>query len=205
MNQPPVRMTLVRHGETEYNAERRVQGSMDTPLADTGRRQARLLADALRTQQFDGLYCSDLIRTRQTLAPYAEHIDQAVQYLPTLRERRFGWFEGRTLQEAGQSHPDRLARLEARDPSYDLHGGESLINFYQRSVGALLDIARRHRPGQHLLVVTHGGVLDCVQRWARGLALNARRDFDILNTSINRVAVTNDRCAIESWAQVDHL
>ena len=205
MSDTPILITLVRHGETAFNKERRVQGSMDTPLADSGLAQAQSLVDALQPMQFDGMYCSDMTRTRQTVAPYAQTAEQSVNYLESLRERRFGWFEGRTLDEAGQSHPDRLARLERRDPSYDLHGGESLINFYQRSVGALSEIARRHRPGQHLLVVTHGGVLDCVQRWARGLALNARRDFEILNTSINSVAVTGDQCEIRSWAQVGHL
>ena len=205
MSDTPILITLVRHGETAFNKERRVQGSMDTPLADSGLAQAQRLVGALQPLQFDGVYCSDLTRTRQTLAPYAQVTDRHVNYLESLRERRFGWFEGRTLDEACNSHPERLARLEARDPSYDLHGGESLVNFYQRSVGALREIARRHRPGQHLLVVTHGGVLDCVQRWARDLALNARRDFEILNTSINCVAVAGDECEIKTWAQVSHL
>ncbi|MGB7306357.1 MAG: histidine phosphatase family protein [Burkholderiaceae bacterium] len=199
-------ITLVRHGQTEFNAQQRVQGSLDTVLAENGLQQAEQLAQALREQQFDGLYCSDLTRTRQTIAPYARLAgNQTVYFRPDLRERRFGWFEGKTLEEVRKTHPDRAERLLSRDPSYDVHGGESLISFYQRAVGALRSISQNHQAGEHLLVVTHGGVLDCVQRWARGLALDTRRDFEILNTSLNRISIQGEHCRIDAWAQIGHL
>lgn len=76
--------------------------------------------------------------------------------------------------------------------------------FQQRIVSVMTDIAARH-PAKHVLVVTHGGVLDCVQRWARGLALDTARDFDIPNASINQVAVIDGQCDISNWAETEHL
>jgi len=201
-------LVLVRHGQTDANVALRIQGHNDTPLNPVGLDQAEKVGDALvkiaQARKFDGVYCSDLTRTRQTLDPFNSQTGLPVSYIKQLRERDFGWFEDQTHDEVAQSHPDRAEKFRQREPEYDCHGGESLVVFQQRVVAVMTDIAARH-PNQHILVVTHGGVLDCVQRWARDLALDMMRDFEIPNTSVNRVIVSGGQCQIESWADIAHL
>lgn len=201
-------IVLVRHGQTDANVAMRIQGQKDTPLNAVGLDQAEKVGDALvqvaQSRRFDGVYCSDLTRTRQTLAPFISQNGLPVSYIKQLRERDFGWFENQTYDEVAQSHPERAELFGRRDPEYDLHGGESLQTFLNRVVAVMTDIAARH-PNQHILAVTHGGVLDCVQRWARDLALHTERDFEIPNTSVNKIVVTADQCQIASWADITHL
>ncbi len=208
MKKQQTEIVLVRHGQTDANVALRIQGHKDTPLNATGLTQADKVGDALaqasEIRGFDGVYCSDLTRTRQTLAPFISQMGLPVSYISKLRERDFGWFEDKTYDEVAQTHPDRAKRFGSRDPEYDLHGGESLIAFFERVVAVMTDIAARH-PGEHILAVTHGGVLDCVQRWARALPMDAERDFEIPNTSVNRILVNSDQCEIRTWANTDHL
>jgi len=201
-------LVLVRHGQTDANVAMRIQGHKDTPLNTVGLDQADRVGDALaqiaQARHFNGVYCSDLTRTRQTLDPFIAQNGLPVSYIKQLRERDFGWFEDQTYDQVAQSHPERAEKFGQREPEYDCHGGESLVVFQQRVVAVMTDIAARH-PNQHVLVVTHGGVLDCVQRWARDLALHTARDFEIPNTSVNRVIVSDGQCQIESWADIAHL
>jgi probable phosphoglycerate mutase len=201
-------IVLVRHGQTDANVALRIQGQKDTPLNSVGLNQAERVGDALveiaEGRAFNGVYCSDLTRTRETLAPFISQNGLPVSYIKQLRERDFGWFEDRTYDEVAQSHPERAEKFGRREPDYDLEGGESLVMFQQRVVAVMSDIAARH-PNQHVLVVTHGGVLDCVQRWARDMALHIHRDFEIPNTSVNRVVVSERQCEIKSWADITHL
>ena len=208
-------LILLRHGETDWNRERRVQGQLDTPLNAEGRRQAlaaaRHLSDRAaeyRLAQEAGrpravLITSDLQRCRETAAPIATATGLVAEPDVRLRERGYGVFEGRTLPEAQRELGAQFERWLARDPDFDVGGGESLRSFQRRVEDALRDLVERHA-GQTLLIVTHGGVLDIVNRMARSVPLEAPRDFEIPNASLNRLRHRGGRFEILQWGAVSH-
>ena len=198
------RLCLVRHGETAWNAEGRIQGQLDIPLSEAGHAQARALALALKEAVFDVIYSSDLERVRQTAAPAAAHMKLAVAIDPALRERHYGSFQTITYKEAKARFPERYARFAARDPEFDFDGGESLRAFALRVETCIAGIAARHR-GQQVLVFTHGGVLDIVYRRSAGKSLSEKRDFELPNAALNHVAVSEGGWRVVSWADRAHL
>lgn len=196
------RLVLVRHGETAWNAEHRVQGQQDVPLDATGCRQAEAVAAALARERFAAIWSSDLLRARATAAPSAALLGLPLRLDRDLRERHYGIFETLTYAEAKQRYPEDYARFERREPEYDFRSGESLSAFYERAVACVRRIAAAH-PGEDVLVFTHGGILDKLYRFVTGLALAAPRAFAIPNCGINRVAA--DPWRILVWAEVSHL
>lgn len=195
---------LVRHGETSWNAEGRVQGQADVPLSAVGRAQARSIAALISGRQFDVLYSSDLQRAVQTAQPAARMLGLPVRLDPRLRERHYGMFETLTYADAKLRYPEEYARFKAHDPEFDFRSGESLRAFYERSVGCLASIARRD-DGKEVLVFTHGGVLDMAYRHAKGLGLAAKRDFEIPNAALNQIEVAGDKFVVLAWAERGHL
>lgn len=199
------RLCLVRHGETAWNHERRIQGQRDIPLNPLGRHQAQAVALWLAREPVDALYSSDLARAWQTAERIAQATGLACRALPQLRERRYGVFEGLTYAEAEAHFPQLYQRLHARDPDLQpLAGGESLVALYLRVSAALQQMAARH-PGQTVVAVTHGGVLDIANRLVRHLPLSAPRDFAIPNAGLNWLTLREGKWQIESWADVAHL
>jgi broad specificity phosphatase PhoE len=142
------RILLVRHGETDWNLARRVQGHSDRPLNDTGRAQAVALAETLDTVEFDAVYASDLMRARDTAQVVAKRKGLEVQLLPELRERHFGTWEGLTDTEIYERFPQAKSGFWG--------DGETKDEMRVRVVAALHRIAEEH-PGGRVLVVTHGG------------------------------------------------
>jgi len=198
------RLCIVRHGETAWNAEHRVQGQLDVPLNAIGLAQAQAAAKVLAREKFDVIYSSDLSRARQTAAPTAERLSMQVAIDPALRERHYGIFERLTYAEVKEKFPEDYARFHARDPDYDFRTGESLTNFSARSIAVISKIADENRD-RSILVFTHGGVLDYLYRFITGLSLSADRDFGIPNAGLNRIEVTPAGWQIRAWADVAHL
>lgn len=203
-----MKIILIRHGETAWNAERRLQGHLDIPLNAEGERQARLLADALAAEPIDLIVSSDLQRARQTAQAVAALRGMPVQTEPGLRERCYGGFEGLLYSEIEQRFPAEFAAWQARDVDAILpdgkNCGETFRQFHARSTGAILGLARAH-PGRTIALVAHGGVLECAYRMALGLPLETPRDFKIYNASINRFRMQEGRLALDSWGEVAHL
>jgi len=139
---------LARHGETDWNLERRVQGHSDTPLNETGRAQALALAELLEAAELDAIYASDLARAYDTAQVVAERKGLTVTRLPELRERNFGTWEGLTDDEILRRFP------QAKTSSWG--DAETKEEMAERVLGALHSIAAAH-PGGRVLVVTHGG------------------------------------------------
>jgi probable phosphoglycerate mutase len=205
MSVPPVtRLCIVRHGETAWNAEHRVQGQLDVPLSAVGQAQALAAAKVLARENFDVIYSSDLARARQTAEPTASALAREVLVERDLRERHYGIFERLTYAEVKVRFPQDYARFASRDPEFAFRTGERLRDFFERSIAILSRIAERH-PGADILVFTHGGVLDMFYRHATGLALSAERDFGIPNAGLNRVQVGAAGWQIVLWADVAHL
>ncbi|WP_341675725.1 histidine phosphatase family protein [Niveibacterium sp. SC-1] len=201
----PTRLCLTRHGETDWNRERRIQGHTDIALNPTGQEQARLLADGLRDEAFDAIYASDLTRAFQTASACAQRLGLEVQPEPALRERHYGDFQGLTYAEAEVRFPDAYAAFHRRDPAAEFPGGgESLLRFYARVARVLDMLADRHRGGT-LLVVTHGGVLDMAHRLASTLPLTHKRDFALSNATMNWLLREDGRWQILAWDERAHL
>jgi probable phosphoglycerate mutase len=197
----------IRHGVTEWNRAKRIQGHTDIALSDLGFAQARLLGEALQEQTIDAIYASDLLRARQTaqaVADSAIHNAMRVRLDPALRERSFGSFEGLTWEEIAARWPDQSERWRKRDAEFGAPGGETLGEFYRRSVAALTRIALQH-PGEKIAVLTHGGVLDCLYRAATGLDLQAPRSWVLGNAAVNRLLFTPAGFSLIGWNDGSHL
>jgi probable phosphoglycerate mutase len=201
-------IVLIRHGETAWNAERRLQGHIDIALNDEGLRQAGALAVALAAERFDAVISSDLQRAHQTA-----HAVAGLQGIPLLtdarlRERCFGGFEGLLYSEIEQRFPREFAAWQARDVDSVMppgaRAGETFRQFYDRCVGAIAAHAGKH-PGKKLALVAHGGVLECAYRAARAMSLTTPRDFKVLNASINRFIFADGKLTLVSWGEVGHL
>ena len=197
-------LCIVRHGETAWNAEHRVQGQLDVPLNAIGHAQAVAAARVLAREKFDVIYSSDLSRARQTAQPTASLLSMQVVLEKDLRERHYGIFERLTYAEVKVRYPEDYARFEAREPDYAFRTGESLKDFSIRSITIISSIAERHK-GQSIAVFTHGGILDKLYRHITGLPLTAQRKFGIPNAGLNRVELTSAGWQIRSWADVAHL
>lgn len=198
------RICLVRHGETDWNTEGRVQGHIDIPLNATGLAQARATAANLAAERFAALYASDLQRARQTAAEAAAILEMETRTDPSLRERHYGCFQGLTYVEAQQRYPEGYRRFKERDLSFAFEHGESLVDFAARIRTALEALAQRH-PGEQVLVVTHGGVLDIAHRLTSGKPLTSARDFSIPNAALNWIEYADGSWRLLAWAQQGHL
>lgn len=200
----PTRICLVRHGETEWNAERRIQGQIDIGLNETGLRQAAAAGRWLKSAGIMALYSSDLKRARTTAEAIGAALGLVPALLPEMRERRYGVFEGLTYAEAQARFPEGYAAFEGRNADYNFEHGESLRDMYARVTGKLIEIAAAH-PGQSVVIVLHGGVLDIVNRFVRRRGLDVQRDFLIPNAGLNWIATVDGHWRIESWGETGHL
>ncbi len=200
----PTRLCLVRHGETEWNAERRIQGQIDIGLNETGLQQAEAAGRWLCGAGVVALYSSDLKRAWATALAIGNAVGLQPVAAPELRERRYGVFEGLTYAEAEHKYPDGYAAFEGRNADYAFEHGESLKTMFDRVTGKLKEIATAHS-GQNIVVVLHGGVLDVINRFVRGNPLEMPRDFLIPNAGINWINEVEGVWHIESWAETGHL
>ena len=202
--QEPTRIIAIRHGETAWNVDTRIQGHLDIPLSANGRWQAERLAEALRDEPIKAIYASDLTRAWET----AQYVGQ-VQSLPVikeigLRERDFGDFEGKTFAEIEMLLPEQSMRWRKRDPDFYPAGGESLVALRARVMEAAERLAAQH-PGEQIALVGHGGVMDVLYRAATRLDIQAPRTWTLGNAAMNRLLWTPEGFTLVGWADTQHL
>jgi len=195
---------VVRHGETAWNAQGRIQGHLDSPLNEEGLAQALLVGDCLARESFSHLYSSDLGRALQTAQPIADRSGLRVQPETRLRERHLGIFQGLTGIECEHRSRDDYLRFKAREPDHVIPEGESIRQVYDRVRGVFTALLERHRE-QRIVVVTHGGILDALYRFVNQVPLGKARDFSIFNASINVVRNDDGRWSIVRWGDISHL
>jgi probable phosphoglycerate mutase len=198
------RILAIRHGETAWNVDTRIQGQLDIPLNDTGLWQAERVAAAVAEEGVTALYSSDLLRAHQTAQALARATGLPVATDTQLRERGFGEFEGHTYKEIEARWPEQAERWRKRDPDFGPAGGESLRVFFDRCVHAALRLAAAH-PGETIAMVAHGGVMDCLYRAASRLDLQAARSWQLGNASINRLLYTPGGFTLIGWSDTSHL
>jgi probable phosphoglycerate mutase len=202
--QEPTRIIAIRHGETSWNVDTRIQGHLDIPLSANGRWQAERLAEALMGEPLKAIYASDLTRAWET----AQYVGQAqglkVVSETGLRERGFGDFEGKTFAEIETLLPDQSLRWRKRDPEFSPTGGESLVALRVRVIEAAERLAAQH-PGEQIALVGHGGVMDVLYRAATRLDIQAPRTWALGNAAINRLLWTPEGFTLVGWADTQHL
>lgn len=200
------RFCLVRHGETNWNAERRLQGHTDIELNTRGLAQATQMARALKNMnfEFDVLYTSDLQRARQTAKAIESLYSVSAIGHSALRERNLGALQGLTLNEAPHIEPDLWQAHLSRDIHQEMRGGESILQFSSRIKFALDEIQKSHA-GKTILLVSHGGALDMMYRIASNQALDSEKVVAVPNASLNWISHDGLSWKVENWADTSHL
>jgi probable phosphoglycerate mutase len=198
------RVILVRHGETDWNAEGRIQGHLDIPLNERGRAQAAAVGDCLATRPVGALYSSDLLRARQTAEAIARRGGHSVRTDQRMREWDLGILSGLLRTAAADLHPEAFRILRDRVADQPVPGGESIRARSQRVTAAVQEIADRHR-GRAVVIVTHGGPLGDCYRHAIGEPPESRVKVELFNAGINLISVREDAWTIEAWGAVEHL
>ncbi len=199
-------LTFVRHGESAYNAEGRIQGQSDVPLSELGWRQGAATADALADAgagpPIDALYSSPLRRAMETTEPLAARIGLPIATDPRLMEIAAGVFENRLRTELPDEFPEEYRRWLSGDPDFAIPGGESRRDLMLRG-GDFLQAIRRagHR---HAVVVTHGGLLSAALKVLLDIPAH-RHPFSLQNGSISRVAWNDGIVKVLSLNETHHL
>ena len=197
-------ITVVRHGETEWNVAMRLQGIQDSDLTAKGVRQVEKLAETITNEDFDVMVSSDLGRALQTSEIIASKTGLSYIRDASLRERNFGIMEGLTREEISSKYPEVLAAYYKRKATYKVEKGESLNEFNARVIKGLFNIEKFYK-GKKILIVAHGGVLDCIIRMVFSYPLSSTRCFTIFNTAINVFSVVDNKWTLEEWGNIKHL
>lgn len=200
----PTRILAIRHGETAWNVDTRIQGHLNIPLNATGHWQAERLGQALATENIAAIYASDLSRAHETALYVSRASGIPVVAELGLRERGFGDFEGRTFAEIEIALPDQAERWRKRDPAFAPTGGESLLQVQERVLATVDRLAKAH-PGELIVMVGHGGVMDVLYRAATRLDLQAARTWLLGNTAVNRLLWTPEGLSLVGWSDTQHL
>ena len=200
----PTRLFLIRHGQSTWNSEHRIQGQLDPPLSDEGRRQAELIGGRLLGRSFVGFYSSDLKRALETAEVIGAIIRQRPRSHAGLREIFLGEWEGLNTQEIAERFPEAWARW-VEEPDWDVvPGGEGAALFEARVAGTLDEIFRLYTHGD-VLVVTHGGVIQIALHRLMGRPSRGLFPFKIQNASITLIEKRDGRMVIGGVNDVAHL
>ncbi|MGJ0627815.1 2,3-diphosphoglycerate-dependent phosphoglycerate mutase GpmB [Xenorhabdus bovienii] len=189
---------LVRHGETEWNVARRIQGQTDSPLTEIGLRQARLVAQRVKSQNITHVITSDLGRTRQTAEIIAKACGCEVLLEPRLRELNMGVLENRELNSLTPEEESWRKSLVDGTPNGKIPEGESMNELSARMRAALescLGLPAGSRP----LLVSHGMALVCLVSSILGLPANSERRLRLRNCSISRVDYQDSPWLASGW------
>ena len=199
------RIIAIRHGETAWNVDARIQGHLDIPLNDIGLWQAGRTGAALASEPLTTIYSSDLSRAQTTAQAVADTTGATLVLDSGLRERCFGNFEGRTFKEIEQELPEQALRWRKRDPDFVPDGGgESLAMLKSRIQHTVDRLAAQHM-GQQIALVAHGGVMDVLYRLATRQDLQAPRTWELGNAAINRLLWTPEGLTLVGWGDAQHL
>ena len=198
------RIIAIRHGETAWNVDTRLQGHLDIALNPKGLWQAAQVARALAGDSVEAIYTSDLQRAWHTARAIAQTTGAPLVASQDLRERCFGSFEGKTYVELEAQWPEDSLRWRKREPDWAPPGGESLLALRQRISGTVAAMAVQHVGGQ-IVLVAHGGVMDVLYRLATGQELQAPRTWHLGNAAINRLLWTSEGLTLVGWGDTAHL
>ncbi len=199
------RIIAIRHGETPWNVDARIQGHLDIPLNDLGLWQAAQAGKALAGEPVAAIYSSDLQRAFATAQAVAASTGAALTAERGLRERCFGSFEGQTFSDIEASHPEDALRWRKRDPDFVPAGGGESLHMLRERISATVDRLAALHAGEQIVIVAHGGVMDVLYRLATRQDLQAPRTWALGNAAINRLLWTPEGLGLVGWGDVQHL
>jgi broad specificity phosphatase PhoE len=183
---------LARHGESDWNVEKRFQGHSDRPLTERGREQAHALANLVGSEKIDAVYTSPLSRARETAEIVAARAGLEAVALPELREVDTGSWSGLSRADVEARFPEGFTRWRSGGSGWE--DGESYEEMAERVIGALRKIAEDHPDGR-VLLISHGGPIRAIHAAAEGLAIKDYRRLKPVepNARLSAVAVENGR------------
>ena len=196
-------LILIRHGETLWNTQLRMQGSLDSDLTPKGESQIKALGEWMKEVPFDYLYCSDTPRAHKTAEAIRKFTGHNLNFDKRLREKNLGVFEGLTSEEARERYPETFQQFKTAGASYVIDQGESTQQLLERALDAIEEIRDRH-PQKVAVAVTHGGVVRVLMKHVLGIPLDAPTQFLIGNTGIFRL-VWRDKWIVAEMGAVPHL
>lgn len=194
-------LTLIRHGETDWNAERRFQGHRDPPLNTEGRLQAAALGETLARQAVGAIYCSDLKRAAETASAIATHHELTLTTDPRLRELSFGEWEGLTHDQIQEGDGERYRRWQEDWTNRGPPGGEHLSDLAARISAFCEDLPT----DQNVLIVAHGGSLRVLLCELLELPTQNYWRFRLSNASVSEIAVYPSGAVVQRWNDTAHL
>ncbi len=197
-------LLLVRHGETDWNAEGRIQGHTDIGLSEKGAKQARSLETRLAGLNIDAAYSSDLKRTSETAKLALGERDVILNETPMLREYNKGAFEGMTLAEIKAQFPEEYPRYLEKDLDYAPEGGETARDVSARMAGIIGRIKSDHL-NETVLVVSHGGVLRAAMVSLLGMPLEGNWSFVFGNCGLTTVDTFAHNAVLRHFNDTSHL
>ena len=200
----PTRLIIIRHGETEWNLEGRIQGHLDSPLTESGRAQAEAIAGRLCEVEVKALYSSDLGRAYATAQIVSDKTGQDIIIDKRLRELNLGKFEGLTEEEVRKRFPEEYRYLKNAAPDYIYPEGESKRQFSLRVISCLEELMGKHL-GDQIVVITHGGALSRLIRYTLGMPVVGSNEYKVCNAALNVFSYQNKRWQLEIWGDLSHL
>ena len=196
-------LILIRHGETLWNTQLRMQGSLDSDLTPKGETQIKALGEWMKEVPFDYLYCSDTPRAHKTAEAISKITRHNLNLDKRLREKNLGVFEGLTSEEARERYPETFQQFKTAGASYVIDQGESTQQLLERALDAIEEIRDRH-PQKVAVAVTHGGVVRVLMKHVLGIPLDSPTQFLISNTGIFRL-VWRDKWIVAEMGAEPHL
>jgi len=196
-------LILIRHGETEWNSQLRMQGHSDSNLSVAGQAQILALGKWMKNIPFDHIYSSDSMRAQQTAKAIIQYSGHTLQFDKRLREKNLGIFEGLTTEEAREYHPEAIRLFKTAGPQYIIDGGESTQQLLDRALEVIEEIRHRHHQ-KRVLLVTHGGVVRVLMKHALGLDINAPTRFLIKNAGLFSL-IWDDKWKVSQMGVISHL
>jgi len=194
---------LIRHGETEWNSQQRMQGHSNSDLSSVGQAQIQALGQWMKNVPFDLIYSSDSLRAKQTAEAITQFSGHELKIDLRLREKNLGVFEGLTSEEARERHPEVFRLFKTAGSKYVIDEGESTQQLQDRALEIVDEIRIKH-PEEHVLLVTHGGFIRVVMKHSLGLSLETPTRFLIRNTGVFRL-VWEDKWIVSQMGGVSHL
>ncbi|HIA56259.1 MAG TPA: histidine phosphatase family protein [Candidatus Lambdaproteobacteria bacterium] len=196
-------LILIRHGETVWNSQQRMQGHSNSDLSEEGRAQIESLGQWMKNVSFDHIYSSDSLRARQTAEAITKYSGHTLKIDQRLREKNLGVFEGLTTEEAKERHPEIFRLFKTAGSNYVIDEGESTQQLLDRALEFIEEI-RLMQPDQRVVLVTHGGVVRVLIKHTLGLSVGSPTRFLIKNTGLFRL-VWNEKWLVAQMGGVLHL
>lgn len=185
------RLYLVRHGETEWNKESKVQGRTDIELSSEGIKQAQLLAERLAGENIDYIYSSSLKRALRTAEIVADYKSCAIVKSEEYHEICLGPWEGMTINEIREKYSEHF-RVYKEDPAnFKLPGAETFMDLTERTYNAIIEIVREHK-GRNILLVSHGTAIKAAIIRILGIDIINYSKFRIDNVSVSIIDFPED-------------